>query len=152
MENKNILCLIPENFEKCANIWDMNRQKDLAELFYTQLCSGIRHIFVCEECGQYVGEIALVLQSEDPEYTIPGRRAYLSHLIVKRELRGRGIGSALINFCVQYARELGFCELSLGVDAENESARHFYAKRGFNTVLSEGEDEHGFYFKLLKIL
>jgi len=49
-------------------------------------------------------------------------------------------------------KELGYSEMSLGVDIDNINARHLYEKKGFNNVIFEGEDEYGKYVKLLKNL
>lgn len=50
---------------------------------------------------------------------------------VKREFRGRGIGSALVETAQDWARRVGFEKITLGVRASNTVARRLYEKRGF---------------------
>lgn len=50
---------------------------------------------------------------------------------VKREFRGRGIGTALVETAQDWARRVGFEKITLGVRASNTAARHLYEKRGF---------------------
>ncbi|MFV0399324.1 MAG: GNAT family N-acetyltransferase [Oscillospiraceae bacterium] len=147
-----IIPLLPENYRKCHNIWDMDRQPQRTKGWYDELLSGNRIIFVYEEDGAYLGEVALVLDNGDPGYTIPGRRVYLSRMVVKESERGRGIGGKLIDHAVSRAREMGFREMALGVDIVNVGARWLYEKKGFTSTIFVGEDSDGKYVKLLKKL
>ena len=49
-------------------------------------------------------------------------------------------------------RDRGFREASIGVDKDNEAALHLYRKKGFTTVVFDGEDEDGAYYKLVRTL
>ncbi len=148
----NIIKLQPEDYHKCSNIWDMNRNSENAKKWYEELVKGIRIIFVYIENGEFIGEGALVLQNSDPDYTIPGKRVYLSRMIVKAEYRNRGIGGIIVDFLINYAKVLGFEEISVGVDIDNIVAKHLYEKKGFTNIVFEGEDELGKYIKILKKL
>ncbi|MDN4142232.1 MULTISPECIES: GNAT family N-acetyltransferase [Bacillus] len=39
---------------------------------------------------------------------------------------------------IDYAKQLGFEEITFGVDTDNLNARHLYEKKGFTTVLFLG--------------
>jgi ribosomal protein S18 acetylase RimI-like enzyme len=73
-------------------------------------------------------------------------------MIVKKEFRNRGIAGMLIDHMVDYARELGYKEMSLGVNVDNLAARHLYEKKGFTEIIFHGSDEDGEYVKLIKKL
>lgn len=150
--NEHIRRLTPDEFPKCGNIWDMERHADLAERFLSELRSGNRMTWVYEENGQFLGEISLVKDTPDPDYTIPGRRIYVSRLIVRKENRRQGIGKALVEHVVSRAAEMGYSELSIGVDMDNYGALRLYTGLGFREILFLGEDADGRYFKLLKRL
>lgn len=147
-----IIKLDPSDYEKCNNIWDMKKHTDKAKLWFDQLVCGNRIIFVYIENGKFVGEGALLFDRGDPDYTIPQKRIYLSRMITKKEFRNRGIGGMLIDYMVDYARRLGYIEMTLGVDIDNLAARHLYEKKGFTDIIFHGVDEDGEYFKLLKKL
>lgn len=140
-----------ENYEKCSNLWDMEKQPQTNE-WLEEIRSGVRLPFAYVVDGVFLGECALVLAKDDPHYTIPGKRAYLSRLIVKDSCRRQGIGRILTDCVIEEAKRRGFSELSLGVDKDNTAARHLYAVKGFDTVLFEGEDKYGAFYKLLKKL
>ena len=71
-------------------------------------------------------------------------------MIVKNEYRNRGIGSEILEFLIDKAKEMGFAEMSIGVDKDNVNAVHLYNKYGFTEVLFDGKDEYGEYLKLMK--
>lgn len=151
MENAyDIIRLDPADFSKCGNIWDMERRPDLAERFLRELLCGDRITYVCQINGEYVGEVSLVFEMEDPEYTIPGRRIYVSRLLVKRAYRRQGIGKRLTAFAIGAAEAMGYWEQSIGVDLDNYSALRLYTEAGFRTILFLGEDAGGKYAKLLR--
>ena len=138
-----------EEYEKCSNIWNMKAQP-LAEKWREEIASGNRLVFVYKINGIFIGEGALVLDTGDPDYTIPSQRVYVSRMIVKKEYRGRGIGSEILEFLINKAKEMGFSEMTIGVDKDNENALHLYRKYGFTEVLFDGADKDGEYYKLMK--
>lgn len=50
---------------------------------------------------------------------------------VQRAFRGRGIGTALVEMAQDWARQVGFEKITLGVRASNAVARRLYEKHGF---------------------
>lgn len=147
-----IIKLNPEDYNKCRNIWDMDKQPKMAKVFYDELVSGNRITFIYLEENEFIGEGSVVFRNNDPDYTIPDKRIYLSRMIVKEEFRNRGIGGIILDYLIDYAEQLGYEEIALGVDIDNLNARHLYEKKGFTNVLFIGEDEYGQYVKLLKKL
>lgn len=152
MTSYQIKRLTPEEYYKCSNIWAMDKNPKMAKMFYDELVSGNRITFIYFENNKFIGEGSLVFKNNDPDYTIPNKRIYLSRMIVKDEYRNRGIGGIILNYLIDYAKQLGYEEISLGVDTDNFNARHLYEKKGFTNILFIGEDEYGEYMKLLKKL
>jgi len=150
--DNGIVKLEPRDYYKCANIWDMAKNPDRTKKWYDELVNGNRITFVYTENNEFIGEGSLVFDNGDPDYTVPGKRIYLSRMIVKAEHRKRGIGGIIIDYLINYAKRLGYEEISLGVDTNNLNARHLYEKKGFTNVIFKGKDEYGEYVKLLKKL
>ena len=57
-----------------------------------------------------------------------------------------------MNYIINYAKELNYKEMSVGVDIDNYIAIKFYVKNGFNNIIFVGEDVEAKYLKLLKKL
>lgn len=147
-----IKTLAVEDFPRCAELWDLKKQRTLAERFYSELQSGNRVTYVCEDEGALLGEISLVFKMEESDYTIAGKRAYVSHLVVKKEHRRKGIGKALVEYVIEQAKQMGLRELTIGVDLDNYPALKLYTAAGFDRVLLIDEDRQGRYVKLMKTL
>ncbi len=126
------------------------KAQPLAETWRKEIKEGNRLVFIYKINGEFIGEGALVLDTGDPDYTIPEKRVYVSRMIVKKEYQNRGIGSEILTFLIEKAKEMGFSEMTIGVDKDNVNALHLYRKFGFTEVLFDGADENGEYFKLMK--
>lgn len=64
---------------------------------------------------------------------VPGA-AYMRNIVVKPELRRRGVGMLLLNHGIQVARDMYRKTVALRVDPANAPAVSFYRKAGFTTV------------------
>ncbi len=58
----------------------------------------------------------------------------LANIAVRKDLRGRGIGSGLLSRMLEVAEESGVRSLYLEVRESNEVARDMYARRGFEEI------------------
>lgn len=141
-----------KDYEKCSNIWNMEKNKELKDRFYKELLSKNRITFVYVKDNQYIAEISIVFNKDDEDYTIPGKRLYISRIIVKKDLRGKGYGKKLMNYAIDYAKSKKYEELSLGVNLDNYIALKLYVGLGFTKIQYIGEDSDGRYVKLLKKL
>ncbi|KAB8135806.1 GNAT family N-acetyltransferase [Gracilibacillus oryzae] len=59
-------------------------------------------------------------------------------IAVTREVRGRGLGTLLMESMIEHARKEGFKSISLSVDQENNCAIHVYKKLGFEDYGFDG--------------
>lgn len=141
--------LNPDDYHKCSNIWNMKSQP-LADKWLDEIKSGNRLVYIYKINGEFIGEGALVFDTGDSDYTVPDKRVYVSRMIVKKEYRNRGIGSEILKYLIDKAVEMGFNEMTIGVDKDNVNALRLYKKYGFTEVLFDGADENGEYFKLMK--
>lgn len=85
-------------------------------------------IQVAKLSGQVVGYVTI--ERDGP---VPGA-AYMRNIVVKPELRRRGLGGLLLNHAISVARDMFRRTLALRVDPANAPAVNFYRKAGFTTV------------------
>ena len=141
-----------KNFEKCNNIQNMEKNKELKDRFYSELQNKNRITFVYTKDEEYIAEVSIVFNKNDEDYTIPGKRIYISRIIVKKDFRGKGYGKKLMNYAIDYAKNNGYKEISLGVNLDNYIAFKLYVDLGFTKIQYIGEDSDGKYVKLIKNL
>jgi len=79
-------------------------------------------VLVAESGGTVIGELGA--------FGRPNRPADIG-MSVTAEWRGRGVGTALMQACVDWARERGIHKLALQVWPHNDAALHLYEKFGF---------------------
>ena len=90
-----------------------------------------RPILVAEKDGQVLGYAFCVIQNTAGDPVLQDvKTVYIDDLCVEETCRGGGVGKALYNAVLDYAREIGAYNVTLNVWAKNESALKFYEKMG----------------------
>ena len=88
-------------------------------------------VFVCETDGRVVGyAFCKILKYLHSDNLVPITSLYLDDLCVDAAARGRGIGTALYRFVLDYARSIGCHNVTLNVWEGNDAALAFYRKCG----------------------
>ena len=88
-----------------------------------------QYVIVAESDDSEVWGLAHVLAFSDPLET--GTHPHLETLAVSTDAEGKGVASALVEACVDRAREDGHPELTLHVYVENGRAQALYERLGF---------------------
>jgi len=74
----------------------------------------------------FVGSVGPYAESHDPD------GSWLRMLAVDAAFRGRGVGAALVEWCVRRAREFGRSRLVLHTTDRNRDAQRLYDRLGFD--------------------
>jgi DNA-binding MarR family transcriptional regulator/predicted N-acetyltransferase YhbS len=91
--------------------------------------------WIAERGGERVGCVFLVRRSR--------ASAQLRLLLVEPSARGHGVGSALVDACIDLARSAGYSNIVLWTQSVLHAARAIYAAKGFRRVASEKHAEFG---------
>ena len=118
--------------------WDISFEQLVAEIaaqFLKAHDDKRERCWIAEVDGEPVGTVMLVKGSD----TV----AKLRLLIVEPAARGLGIGRALTNECIRFAREAGYTEMTLWTQSILVAARNIYRAAGFQLVKSEPHHSFG---------
>jgi DNA-binding MarR family transcriptional regulator/GNAT superfamily N-acetyltransferase len=93
--------------------------------------------WIAEVDGVPAGSVFCVPDSESPD---SGTTARLRLLLVEPWARGLGLGATLVGRCLQFAREVGYADITLWTYDQLAAARTVYKAAGF-TLASEYPDD-----------
>ena len=91
--------------------------------------------------GVAVLRLRPALWSERPE-------CYLAELYVRPEVRGRGLGRAIMQAVLAEARRRNVDTVEIGVDEPDLGARHLYESLGFTNRVRDGDDAVMYVYEL----
>lgn len=119
-----IIPLEVSNLCKCFGFWDFENNTEKRKRIENDIISKKRSMFVYEYEGKYVAGVSLSICDEDT--------CCISYLAVEENYQNKGIGTALIKFVCDYAKELNFKRVLLEVDYVNIRAKKLYQRLGFS--------------------
>lgn len=102
--------------------------------------------------GELIAEMRVKYRSRDSRCTKKGRRAYLYAFRVSESHQGVGIGKQLLARVLDELAQAGYNEFTVGVEPDNEVAKHIYHQAGFNdriAVLTDSYQGDNYTFDLL---
>jgi DNA-binding MarR family transcriptional regulator/GNAT superfamily N-acetyltransferase len=117
--------------------WDISFEALAAEIaaqFIRSYDPAREHCWIAEIGGEPVGSVLLVKASDDV--------AKLRLLLVEKKARGSGVGRALTEQCIRFARLAGYSSIMLWTQSILVAARGIYQRAGFHRV--SGEKHHSF--------
>ena len=90
--------------------------------------------------GEVLGYgFCIVTETRDNNVLCDMKTLYIDDLCVDEAARGKGVGRAIYDFIVDYAKEIGCYHLTLNVWACNPAAMAFYEARGLKMLKKEME-------------
>ncbi len=97
----------------------------------TLITDDSRPIFVAEDTDGVQGYAFCILQEHKNDNILTDiKTLYIDDLCVDENARGKHVGTALYDFVLGYAKEIGCYNLTLNVWSCNEGAQAFYEKQG----------------------
>lgn len=128
---------LKELFPGNEELWKKYRKIQIEKLKNKEI-----DIFVAENNRNIIGEITANYKSrkleEEAKINI---RAYLEAFRIDKSHRGQGLGQKLINYCIDYLKNIGYTEFTIGVEDNNKIAKHIYSKLGFVKAIGIGNGD-----------
>ena len=123
--------------EEMLELWgyrDIDHASPTAVYFYRNISSGNAVFFTTEHDGDLIGELYAFLDIEEDRDLADGTTtAYLCAFRVRKEYRGRGLGTRMMEAALDDLKAMGFKYAAIGADDE----RHIglYRRMGFTRAV-----------------
>ena len=143
------LATIDDAAEVARLLHDFNEEFDTPSPGVDVLAERLRVLLAGDETvAVLVGApaVAVALVTLRPNVWYTGPVALLDELYVVPRLRGRGIGSAVLDLVMTTARARRVQLVEINVDEGDVDAQRFYERHGFSSVEKPGSTERAFYY------
>lgn len=121
-------------FPDSEQMWSKYRNMRMREFDNKEI-----DVYVIESDDTFIGELTVNYVSHDlTSETIPDKRVYLQAFRLDKEYQGAGLGQKLMKFVLSDLEQRGYTEFTIGVEDDNETAKHIYFKLGFTEAIDKG--------------
>ena len=125
--------------EEMLNLWgfeDPEQAPPTARFFYQNISSGNAVFWTVEHDGELIGELYVFFNiDEDNDFADGSTTAYLCAFRVKKEYRGQGLGSRMMEKALSDLKARGFRRAAIGVSEERNEK--LYRRMGFCTKIKD---------------
>lgn len=104
--------------------------------------NGIIDIFILYDKDVLIGELHVMYESDDENFAIRGRRAYMFAFRVREDFQNKGYGTYLLKTVLAILKENGYREFTVGVEDDNFRAIYMYQALGFHEFLLRKQEEY----------
>ena len=128
---------LKELFPGNEELWIKYKNQRLKEFENNEI-----DVYVIEENKKFIGEITVNYISNDLETeTIPNIRVYFEAYRIDKKYQGRGLGQKLMEYVINDLKLKDYKEFTIGVEEDNEKAKHIYFKYGFTEAIDYGKGD-----------
>ncbi len=124
-----------------TQLFDYNDSAEMIEQNKRDKKSGTIDIFVMFDNDCPIGELHAAYESDD-ERAVKGKRAYLFAFRIHEDYQGRGYGKQLLQGVIDTLAEQGYTEFTVGVEDDNDRAKHIYDSFGFTELIARKYEEY----------
>ena len=126
--------------DKLKNLYNYEDFEALKKQIMVDITNKIKDIYVIAENENLIGEITIIYKSDLPNRTIPNIRVYLNAFRIHKEYQNKGLGQKLITHVINALESEGITEFTVGVEDNNENAKHIYEKFDFTEIIDRGQE------------
>ena len=126
--------------EEMLKLWGYEEGEKIsatAEFFCRSINSGNAVFWTVEHEGNLIGELYMFKELEDHDFADGGTTTYLCAFRVKKEYRGKSLGSRLLRKALDELKQEGFTHATIGVNPDEVQNVNLYRHLGFRTKVKD---------------
>ena len=125
-----------------TELFDYNDVEQMIFECTQDIQNGIIDIYVLYDNNVLIGELHVMYESENINYAIRGKRAYMFAFRIREDYQNKGYGTYFLKAVLSLLKEKGYCEFTVGVEDDNFRAKHIYQALGFTEILLRKKEEY----------
>ena len=122
-----------EEIEKLSTLYNHLDFEEFKRQLINDILEHKKDVYVVNKDNQLIGEIT-VFYSLDYIATVENIRVYLNAFRIKKEFQNQGLGQELLKYVINDLENKGITEFTIGVEDDNEIAKHIYEKFNFKRI------------------
>ena len=130
-----------EEIEKLSTLYNHLDFEEFKRQLINDILNHKKDIYVVNKDNQLIGEIT-VFYNLDYIATIKNIRVYLNAFRIKKEFQNQGLGQELLKYVINDLENKGITEFTIGVEDDNEIAKHIYEKFDFTEIIDRREEKN----------
>jgi len=134
--------LAVQDIYKLTELYDYNNVEEMIAQCTYEIQNNIIDIFVLLDGSVLIGELHVRYQTDDENFAVRGRRAYLFAFRIHKDYQGKGYGKYLLKKVIDVLKARGYHEFTVGVEDDNLKAQHIYHSFGFNEIVLRKQEEY----------
>ena len=119
-----------------------NDPEEMIQSNSQKIKNGEIDIFSLFSDNRLIGELRVMYSNPDERFAQKGKRAYLYAFRIHENHQGKGLGKHLLKYVVDSLSQYGYTEFTVGVEDDNERAKHIYNSFGFNKIIARIQEEY----------
>lgn len=133
--------ILKEEFIKLRTLFPGNEEE--WEKYKTQRLNQFNNkeidLYVIEKENSFIGELTVNYLSHNLlAEAITNIRVYLEAFRISKYYQKKGFGQELLKYAINDLKEKGYTEFTIGVEEDNQIAKHIYNKLGFIEKIDKG--------------
>ena len=133
--------ITPAELPILTQLFDYNDPAEMIEQNKLDMNNGTIDIFVMFDNDRPIGELHVAYESDD-ERAVKGKRAYLFAFRIHEDYQGHGLGKQHLKSVIDILTKQGYTEFTVGVEDDNDRARHIYDSFGFTELIARKFEEY----------
>ena len=130
-----------EEIEKLSTLYNHLDFEEFKRQLINDILEHKKDVYVVNKDNQLIGEIT-VFYSLDYIATVENIRVYLNAFRIKKEFQNQGLGQELLKYVINDLENKGITEFTIGVEDDNEIAKHIYEKFNFTEIIDRREEKN----------
>ena len=116
---------------------DLENASPTAKFFYDNISSGNAVFWTLDHDGELIGELYVFYDLYDKDFADGETTAYLCAFRIKKEYRGQGLGTSMLEKALQELKKSGFRRATIGVGSDEPANIRLYRRMGFTEKIKD---------------